>query len=81
VFFKRGTYLQRRTVKRKFTLLEIEKLPPKHEARKNPELLVERSEVGIIEMPIFRKVTNRVGVIFNGEAPVVEQTERKEYEA
>lgn len=69
-FFKRGTYIQRKTVVNKFTTEELEKLPPKHDARKNPDLTFFRSEVNEISMPPFSKVTNRVGVVFNGEEPV-----------
>jgi tRNA(His) 5'-end guanylyltransferase len=68
-FFKRGTYLQRRTVQRRFTSEELEKLPPKHEARRNPELVVERTEVAILDLPPLSKVANRAGVIFLGESP------------
>jgi tRNA(His) 5'-end guanylyltransferase len=68
-FFKRGTYLQRRTVARRFTSEELENLPPKHEARRNPELVVERTEVAILDLPPLSKVANRAGVIFLGEQP------------
>ena len=68
-FFKRGTYIQRRVVTKKFTAEEIEKLPPKHAARKNPDLIVERSEVREVELPPLSKVVNKVGVVFNGEEP------------
>lgn len=68
-FFKRGTYVQTRTVKRKLTVDELETLPPMHNARRNPDLEIERSEIRIIEMPPFTKVMNRVGVIFRGEEP------------
>ena len=68
-FFKRGTYVQRRTVSKPFSKAELENLPPKHQARKNPELIVERSEWVPIEMPILTKVINREAVIFEGATP------------
>lgn len=68
-FFKRGTFVQRRTVKRAFSAAELELLPEKHEARKNPGLEIDRTEVREIEMPSFGKVINRVGVLFDGEEP------------
>jgi len=68
-FFKRGTYVQRRIVTKKFTMEELDKLPPKHEARKNPDLMVERTEIKEIEMPPFNKITNKVDVVFNGKDP------------
>ena len=67
---KRGFYAQRKHIIRKFTTGEIEKLPPRHEARKNPDLTVERAYVEYVDMPIFSQVTNRKGVIFKGEDPI-----------
>jgi tRNA(His) guanylyltransferase len=69
-FFKRGTYIQKRKVIRAFTPTEIDNLPDKHEARKNPDLKIERTKIRTLEMPPFSRVINRVGVIFNGEDPV-----------
>ncbi len=71
-FYKRGTFIQRKKTLRKFTVEELDKLPLKHEARSNPDLMIERSDVYEVEMPKFSSVTNRVGVIFNGEEPKVE---------
>lgn len=70
-FFKRGTFLQKQRVSRPFTDDEIEKLPPKHEARTNPNLAVERWEVRAIDMPPFGWVSNRVEVIFEGADPIL----------
>ena len=67
--FKRGTYFQRRTVTRAFTSEERQKLPPKHAAHRNPDLMIERTEVRPLEMPPFSKVNNRVEVIFSGATP------------
>src|SRR6185295_8156972 len=44
-FFKRGVFVQRVAVKRRFTTEEMERLPPMHEARRNPNLEVERHEL------------------------------------
>lgn len=68
-FFKRGVFVQRRTKLTPFATEEIEKLPPKHEARANPDLIVERQEWVAIEMPPFRTVKNREDVIFEGAQP------------
>lgn len=70
-FFKRGSYIQRRIVKSKASVEDLEKLPPKHHARLNPDLEIERSEYRRLDMPPFNRVTNRVGVIFRGETPVL----------
>jgi tRNA(His) 5'-end guanylyltransferase len=68
-FFKRGTFVKKIVTQRKFTYEEIEKLPAKHEARTNPNLVITRQDVKVVEMPPFIKVENRVGVIFNNETP------------
>lgn len=70
-FFKRGTYVQRRRAEKPFSAAEIEKLPPRHEARTNPSLMVIRSEVRQIDMPPILKVGNREDVVFGGEEPVI----------
>jgi len=69
-FFKRGTFIQRRIVTHKMTCEDLEKLPEKHQARRNPELEIERSDIRVLEMPSFGSVTNRVEVIFEGEDPL-----------
>lgn len=69
-FFKRGVFIQKRGVVRPFTTEEIEKLPPKHAARMNPALTVERSEWREIDMPPFRSVANREAVVFDGANPI-----------
>ena len=71
-FFKRGTWIQKHRVTRPFTTQEIDNLPPKHEARTNPDLVVERWEIRELNMPPFSLVTNRVSVIFEGASPLLE---------
>lgn len=70
VFFKRGTYVQRRTESTPFSAEELDRLPPKHEARKNPALVVERSVVRVLAMPPLGSITNREAVIFDGAQPL-----------
>jgi tRNA(His) 5'-end guanylyltransferase len=74
-FFKRGTYVQRRTVSVPFSAEELDRLPPKHEARANPELTVERQICTVLDMPPLGTVTNRVEVIFDGAKPVTLNSE------
>lgn len=69
-FFKRGTYIQRRIETNKFTQEEIESLPPKHEARLNPNLEFERSVVKQLALPPLHTINNRAEVIFFGEDPL-----------
>jgi len=66
-FFKRGSYIRKVNVERKFTTKELEQLPDKHEAKKNPDLIVVRSEYKRVEIPKFTTVANRAGFIFLGE--------------
>lgn len=68
-FFRRGTYLQRHKVLRKFTAAELADLPAQHEAHKNPALEVERSEIRRLNMPKLSTVTNREEVLFFGAEP------------
>jgi tRNA(His) 5'-end guanylyltransferase len=70
-FFKRGTFVQRRVLRTPFTAAELESLPPLHDARKNPGLVIERSRVVELEVPPFGRVVNREGVVFGGEEPRV----------
>ena len=71
-FFKRGTFIQKRKVVRTFTTEEIDHLPAQHDARHNPALTVERSEIQRLDMPPLAKVKNRVDVIFYEAPPAVE---------
>ncbi|MBZ5709566.1 tRNA(His) guanylyltransferase Thg1 family protein [Nannocystis pusilla] len=73
-FFKRGTYVQRRKTVRKFDAEELEKLPPMHEARKNPELMIERTDYVALPLPPLNRVKNRVAVLFEGAAPETAET-------
>jgi tRNA(His) guanylyltransferase len=69
-FFKRGTFLLRRTVCRRWSPEDLAALPPKHAAHTDPDLTVSRREIQAVEMPPFSKVTNRVGVLFDEEQPL-----------
>lgn len=70
-FFKRGTYVKRVITERKYTCEELDKLPEKHEARSNPNLTIKRHDVIALDMPVFKRVMNRVGVIFNDAEPLL----------
>lgn len=69
-FFKRGSYIQRRVSSRPFTAEEIDRLPPKHEARANPALVVERTDYRQLDLPPLSKITNREQVLFFGHEPL-----------
>lgn len=71
-FFKRGTYIQRRIISRPFDG-NLDDLPPKHAARTNPGLAVERAEFRVLDMPPFTQVGNRAVVVFEGAEPVLRE--------
>jgi tRNA(His) guanylyltransferase len=68
---KRGTYVKRIKTSKPFTSDELKDLPPMHQARKNPNLIIERSVIKEIEYPIFSKITNKVDVIFYDSKPIL----------
>ena len=68
-FFKRGTYIQRKVFDTPYTIDEIEKLPEKHAARKNPNLVTTRRKIVVVDMPPMAKVINREEVVFDGLDP------------
>jgi tRNA(His) 5'-end guanylyltransferase len=63
-FFKRGTYVRRVHTSRTYTAAEIEKLPLKHAARSNPDLVVERTDIRVMDLPPITKVEDKVGLLF-----------------
>ncbi len=69
--FKRGSYVRRVTREVKFSVEELDGLPEKHEARTNPDLLIERSVVERVELPKITSIANRVDVLFNGAEPIL----------
>lgn len=69
--FKRGSYVRRSVVNTSFTADELASLPAKHKAHTNPDLIVTRNVITAIELPILTKIDNKIGVIFNNEAPIL----------
>jgi tRNA(His) 5'-end guanylyltransferase len=68
--FKRGTYVRRVTVERALRPDELEALPAKHNARQNPDLLVQRTELQEVCFPVLASIANLPDVIFDGAEPV-----------
>jgi tRNA(His) 5'-end guanylyltransferase len=69
-FFKRGTYVQRKRVLTPFSFEELSKLPLKHNARKNPNMVIERWVVDEVKLPPLSGIENRVDVIIWGKDPL-----------
>lgn len=61
---RRGVYFQKKTIERKFSSHELEKLPPKHAARTNPDLTVSRQYVVKLDLDPLTKYEDRVGLLF-----------------
>jgi len=72
-FFKRGTYVRRRTLERKLTPDELTLLPEKHHARENPDMIVKRSIVAAEDFPPLTKIANRAEVLLFGAEPQKEE--------
>ncbi len=75
VRFKRGAYFQRKTIDIPFTSEELNTLPEKHNALTTNNLTIKRSVVAKLDMPILSKITNRIEVVFNGNAPISKENE------
>lgn len=70
---KEGAFAQRKvvTVAQRFTPEEIAKLPEKHHARTNPDLVTTMTRIEILDgIPPFRKIANKVDFLFSGAAPL-----------
>ncbi len=68
-FFKRGTYVQRKRILTNFSSEEIGKLPERHNARKNPDMKIERWVVDKVSLPKLMSISNKINVIVWGEEP------------
>ena len=62
--FKRGAFFVRRTRRGKLSPEDIEALPPMHDARRNPELEVERQVYERWDKSPFSQVEDRPGFLF-----------------
>lgn len=71
---KRGTYIKRVKTTKQFTPEEIKHLPPQHDYFKNPNIVIERNIIDVIEYPPLTTIENKVGVIFNNEKVIQKTT-------
>ena len=71
--FKYGTFARKELIQKKFTPEEIELLPPMHNARKNPDMLVNRNVIQIFDLENFNKLENRTEVIFENAKPILKE--------
>jgi tRNA(His) 5'-end guanylyltransferase len=69
--FKRGSYIRKTRIKKPLSIEELEALPKKHNAHKNPNMEIERNVITRIDMPKFSSIENPVEVVFYGAEPIV----------
>ena len=67
-----GIAISKRRVKRRFKAHELDKLPPRHAARLDPQVKIERTEVVRVENPTYRDTAQAVGMIFGWRDEIVE---------
>lgn len=65
--YKRGVYVKRFKTNKPFTKDELKSLPPKHQAHNNPDLVVERNIIEVVELPIFNTIDNKIEVVFSNK--------------
>lgn len=65
--FKHGTFFKRETIETPFTTEEIMNLPEKHEARKNPNLLIKRARITELSLPDLNTISNLPEVLFENK--------------
>ena len=73
--YARGTYFKRIVTTRPYTPEEIEKLPPKHQARTAPEgtVLCTRAKIKAMHYPLVAHIANLPDVIFDNAKPVFKE--------
>lgn len=67
---RQGVILRKSLVERKFTEEELAQLPPMHEARKNPDMMVKRNVITEFSGENLSNIVNRREYLFDGTAPI-----------
>lgn len=78
-YFKRGTYVKRRSIERLLTEEERVKIPEAH--RPDKGIMVTRTNLIELDMPPIRKIQNPIEVLFGDAEPVAISTVTKVLEA
>ena len=74
VCFRRGVYFKRIKRFTQFTADELERLPEKHHARLDPNLVFERSEIMQVELPRLADAADKSALLF-GDDLVADKTQ------
>ena len=61
---RQGSFFRRVVFERKFTEEELQNLPENHNAHSNPDLLITRSEVRKIDLPLVVEMEDRSAILF-----------------
>jgi len=69
--YRKGSYIKKIKVLRKYTNEELKVLPAKHNAHKNPDLKIERTEFINMDYPYMNEVSNKTDIIFNNAKPIL----------
>ncbi len=73
---RKGTYIKRVTKTTSFSKEELEKLPPKHKARQNPDCFFQRTSYEVKQYPNLSLLKNRAKVIFFDEECIIQEIEK-----
>ncbi len=65
------TIIKRVKTSKPFTADELATLPHMHYANKNLNLIIERSVIKEIELPVFNEIEKKVDVIFFDAEPII----------
>ena len=69
--FKHGSFIKRVKVSTPFSKQELEELPPKHDAHKNPDLIITRSRYLEVEFPKLSSIENLPEALFEDAKPII----------
>jgi len=66
-YFKKGTFYNKQHVNKKFNTFELSKLPPKHAAHQNPDLMICRAVTQKLKIEPLTKCANIVETLFGAK--------------
>lgn len=69
--FKHGSFIKRVKISTPFSKQELEELPPKHDAQKNPDLIITRSRYLEVEFPKLSSIENLPEALFEDVKPII----------
>lgn len=67
--YRKGTHIKKVKVAKTLDPDELNELPENHHARKNPDMVIERNVISLMEIPLITTIVNKEGVFFKNEEP------------